>query len=353
MCHYCTQHGDGGKWFENATNFAAKMYSSRRNRTAKEAKEAAEEAQKMKFTQHMGTEAFKINPETGLMVKPPENPKPPVIIEDVKDGSGFKPEIKETRSHFQYYEDEKGNVRIPKDAPVDLDIMFTDLLKEVVDATGVDVSGKPALKRKVASFMGDYHFGQVVTLEEVLKMVELTYPIGLMQCICRRETRGMMAKGEANFCMSLGVGIYKWERWPETFRGLSFLSVKEAKDMLLHFNRKGYVHSLWTFNVPYIGGICNCEYPVCQGIRGRIDYGVDSIVLKGEYCAKPIIENCTGCGYCVRYCQFGAMSMNLSRNKVAIDMKRCFGCGQCEKHCPNSAISLVERRRTPGIADMW
>lgn len=353
MCHFCTQHGDGGKWFENAANFAAKMYSSRRNRTTKEAKEADERAKKMKFTQHMGTEAFKINPETGMMVKPPAGPKPPTIIEDIKDGSGFKPEIKETRSHFQYYEDEKGNVKIPKDAPVDLDIMFTDLLKEVVDATGVDVAGKPGLKRKVASFMGDYHFGQVVTLEEVLKMVELTYPIGLMQCICRRETRGMMGKGEANFCMSLGVGIYKWERWPETFRGLSFLSVKEAKDMLLHFNKKGYVHSLWTFNVPYIGGICNCEYPVCQGIRGRIDYGVDSIVLKGEYCAKPVIENCTGCGYCVRYCQFGAMSMNHSRNKVAIDMKRCFGCGQCEKHCPSSAISMVERRKTPGIADMW
>lgn len=341
MCHFCTKHGDGGKWFENAANFAARMYSNRKKKTEKEEK----------FVQHMGSEALKIDPDH------PEKSRmytsPPVITEDIADNPWAQQQMFETRSKFPYQMDSNGDVKIPKGAVVDLDIMFTDLLKEVVDATGVEADKVPQLKRKVASFMGNYHFGQVITLEETLDMLELTYPIGMMQCICRRETRGQMAPGEANFCFSLGVGIYKWERWPETFRGLTFLSVKEAKEMITHYNKKGLVHSLWTFNVPYIGGICNCEYPVCQGIRGRLDYGVESIILKGEWCAKPLYENCTGCGNCVRYCQFGAMSMQLSRNKVAIDMKKCFGCGQCEKHCPNSAIEMVERRKTPGISDLW
>ncbi len=341
MCHFCTTHADGGKWFENAANFAARMYSNRKKKVEKEDK----------FTQHMGGVPIKIDPEKGRISS--TSPKPPVIMEDIMAQAGANADLKVTKSNFSYFLNDKGEVQIPHGVPTDLDIMFTDLLKEVVDATGVDVENLPQMKRKVASFMGKYHFGQVITLDEALDMMDITYPIGLMQCICRRETRGMMNKGEANYCFSLGVGLYKWERWPETFRGLTFLSVNEAKEHLKHFNKKGFVHSLWTFNVPYVGGICNCEYPVCQGIRGRLDYGVESIILKGEYCAQPVFENCTGCGYCLRYCQFGAMSMALSRNKIAIDMKRCFGCGQCEKHCPNAAIKLVERRKCPGISEAW
>ncbi|RMF93392.1 MAG: 4Fe-4S dicluster domain-containing protein [Candidatus Schekmanbacteria bacterium] len=308
MCHHCIQHGGGGKWFLAAQNFAATLYRRRR----KEAQKKAAKAEK------------KVGEVVGPHQKPPE-----------------------------YYMTEDGEFALSPGAQVDLDIMFSDLMREVLEATGKDVRKLPILKKKVNSFMANYHFGQVVTLEEAEEMVEITYPIGIMECICRRESRGMYNNDNAMTCLSLGVGIYKWERWPETFRGMTFLSVKEAKERLRHFDRRGNVHTLWTFYTPYIGGICNCEYPTCLGIRGRVDYDVNEILLKGEYCAMPIEERCIGCGECITFCQFGAMSLQVSRNKVNINMKKCFGCAQCAHHCRHEAIKMVERMTTPGLRDLW
>jgi NAD-dependent dihydropyrimidine dehydrogenase PreA subunit len=163
----------------------------------------------------------------------------------------------------------------------------------------------------------------------------------------------MYKDSAAHACFSLGVGLYKYERWPETFRGMTFLSVKEAKERLAYLHKKGCVHALTTFYTPYIGGLCSCEYPTCLGIRGRVDYDLDGIFYKGHMVAVPIMEECTGCGECVQFCQFGAMSISRSRNKVTINMQKCFGCGQCADHCPNSAIRLQARAKTPGIRDNW
>ncbi|MBI5374239.1 MAG: 4Fe-4S binding protein [Candidatus Schekmanbacteria bacterium] len=309
MCHNCISHGgDGGKWFHAAENFAAGLY----RRQKKAAQQKAQKAEK----------------KTGEIINPLQPPP-------------------------EYYMTEDGEFALQPGAQVDLDIMFSDLMREVLEATGKDVKKLPILKKKVNSFMENYHFGQVITLEEAEQMLEITYPIGIMECICKRESRGMYKNDDAMTCLSLGVGIYKWERWPETFRNFQFLSVKEAKQRLRHFDRRGNVHTLWTFYTPYIGGICNCEYPTCLGIRGRIDYDVSEILLKGEYCAKPVHDKCIGCGECITFCQFGAMSLQVSRNKVNINMNKCFGCAQCANHCRHEAIEMVERMTTPGLRDIW
>jgi NAD-dependent dihydropyrimidine dehydrogenase PreA subunit len=157
--------------------------------------------------------------------------------------------------------------------------------------------------------------------------------------------------GEAQCCFSLGVGIYKWERWPNTFRGITFITPKEAKERLIWFDKKGCVHSLTTFYTPYIGGLCNCELPACLAIRARLDYGLPTM-LKGEYVAKVNQELCTGCGECVSRCQFGAMVLSVLRNKVNINMQRCFGCALCATQCRNSAIEMVEKTKIPGIKEI-
>ena len=40
------------------------------------------------------------------------------------------------------------------------------------------------------------HFGQVVTLEDVLKVIDIIYPIALMTCACRRSMLGLPRRGE-------------------------------------------------------------------------------------------------------------------------------------------------------------
>lgn len=196
------------------------------------------------------------------------------------------------------------------------------------------------------------HFGQVVTLDEVLRALDLMYPIARMTCACRRATQGL--SDEENFsCIGMGPGMYKWERWPDAYRGgVEFLHPDDARDLLIKLNKMGYVHSMFTFGTPFLGGICNCNYPDCIAIRERLDYGIRSL-WKGHYVAQVNPNLCTGCGLCPSRCQFRALNFNPSKNVAYIDMFQCFGCGQCLNVCKPQAITLIERKSLPALATAW
>jgi len=104
--------------------------------------------------------------------------------------------------------------------------------------------------------------GQVVSLEDAKKMVEIAQPIARMDCICRRLTRATLEDGEQRprTCLGLGVGMFRWEEWPERYKGgVEFLSTEEAKKHIEHWHKRGMVITIMTFGTPYIGGICLCE----------------------------------------------------------------------------------------------
>jgi Pyruvate/2-oxoacid:ferredoxin oxidoreductase delta subunit len=208
------------------------------------------------------------------------------------------------------------------------------------------------MRHDVEQLAWTVHFGQVVTLEDVLKVIDIIYPIALMTCACRRSMLGLA--NEENFtCMGMGSGMYKWERWPETYRGgVQFLTPDEAKDAVTKMNKRGLVQTLFTFGTPYIGGICNCDYPDCSAIRTTIDHGIQ-FLWKGHYVARVDNELCNGCASCVHRCQFKALSFSASQNKAYIDLFQCFGCGLCATECPQEAITLVERASLPALANVW
>jgi NAD-dependent dihydropyrimidine dehydrogenase PreA subunit len=197
-----------------------------------------------------------------------------------------------------------------------------------------------------------HHFAQVVTLDESLEIMDIAYPIAKMTCGCRRCIFAM--PDNENFtCIGIGPGMYKWERWPETYRGgVEFLSPEEAKDWVRLADRKGFVHTIDTFGTPYIGGLCQCEYPGCMAIRNRIDYDF-KFLLKGEYVVRVDEERCTGCQKCVPRCHFRAINFNIIHNKSYIDMAQCFGCGLCATECPVNAIYLIDRNSLPALRENW
>jgi len=62
---------------------------------------------------------------------------------------------------------------------------------------------------------------------------------------------------------------------------------------------------------------------------------------------KAIIENekCTGCGICLAFCRFDAITKTTNINNkttVVIDPISCDGCGVCVRFCPVKAISFPE-----------
>jgi Pyruvate/2-oxoacid:ferredoxin oxidoreductase delta subunit len=208
------------------------------------------------------------------------------------------------------------------------------------------------MRRDAEAVSWRVHFGQVVTKEEVDHIIDMIYPIGLMTCACRRSMRGLA--DEENFtCIGMGPGMYKWERWPDTYRGgMNFITPEEAKHVIDVVNRRGLVHCMYTFGTPYLAGICNCDYPDCGGLRTAVDMGV-RVVWKGHHVAEVDEDRCTGCGLCIRRCQFKALSLSSSTLKAYIDPFKCFGCGLCRNPCKPDAIAMVDRASLPAVAGVW
>jgi len=91
-------------------------------------------------------------------------------------------------------------------------------------------------------------------------------------------------------------------------------------------------------------------------MRGISKFGIENSVAKSDFYATVDSEVCTGCGTCVKRCQFGAPSLvdDISR----VDQKSCVGCGLCVITCPSEAMTLVRKPEdqispTPWNMEEW
>ncbi len=197
---------------------------------------------------------------------------------------------------------------------------------------------------------------QVVPLSDIQEVImRVGMPVGAMMCICRKNTRGEEERSLDEYsCLGLGTGMYKWERWPERYRGgVEFLSPKQACEFVEYWNRRGMVQILMQEGGDFIGGICNCDYPDCIAIRDRVDYGLNYSLTKAEYFCEVDYEACNGCGECLGRCQFNALKYESTIDKPNIDPMNCYGCGVCMTACNHSAIKLTPRSAYAAMKHVW
>jgi len=289
MCFYCDLWGDGGKWYLNSKNYSRQMYSLR-----------------------------------------PPSSTPRQVSRGPSGESG------------------------PPLTQGDMEKALVDAMEEGPEAYKAAMQRlKDYMERASRGGMIGGYESQVLTLQEAEKVLELASPVALLHCICRQR---LLAKEERNeheyTCMGTGVGMFKWERWPERYKGgVKFLGLEEAKKWTREMNRRGYVQIIMIYGERFVGGICMCDYPACDAIAGRLDFGWHC--LKGHYVAIVDEEQCNGCGICAQRCQWGALKFSVTTDKAGIDQFRCFGCGLCETACPRAAISLVERTSIPALKEVW
>ncbi|NOZ24657.1 MAG: 4Fe-4S ferredoxin [Nitrospirae bacterium] len=192
------------------------------------------------------------------------------------------------------------------------------------------------------------HFGQVVPVEDIERILDSVGSVVRLPCVCRKVTTGK----EKWYCLGIGMDLTPVFKDVPDFSAFERLSAGEARDFIRRLDADGMVHSVWTFNTPFIGAVCNCDRD-CMAYRFQVELGIGKAMWKGEYVACVDPGKCSGCRECIRRCCFGAMRYDGKEMKCSVDLMKCYGCGICRVACRNNAVSLLDRAGVARVADEW
>jgi len=199
-----------------------------------------------------------------------------------------------------------------------------------------------AVSRVATARQKKSHFGQVVPIEDVDMLLDEITSFVRIPCVCRSLTTG---RHETRYCFGLGIdptGLIG--EYPDYGENLEWLSRDEARAAIHKLDKEGLVHSVWTFDTPFIGGLCNCDQD-CMAYRMQIGTGIMQVFFPAEYVAGVDWNACTGCKLCRGYCPFGAIRYSAANDKCLVDPNLCYGCGVCRAICKKNAIALERRQR--------
>lgn len=216
------------------------------------------------------------------------------------------------------------------------------------------------LRKRITARQQAHHFGQVVPIEDIERILALTTSVVRLACICRHVAAGK----EQRYCFGVsmepnGGGVAKmlgeidasYLVGPHT-AGLESMSKTEALERMRESEREGNCHTVWTFVTPFLAGICNCSLPSCYAMKTTVTHKTP-VFFRGEYVAAADPELCNGCGQCVKACPFDAFRPRGKKDKAAVDPRKCYGCGICRSACARDAIRLVDRAGVPEAASLW
>lgn len=132
------------------------------------------------------------------------------------------------------------------------------------------------------------------------------------------------------------------------------LKLEEAKELLDDWEKRGLWHLVVSRGrLPLVEAICTCDRQYCTYLMNRERMGVKEYAYKGHFVAVQDLGQCTHCGTCFEYCQFGAIAYSKELGTVNIDVTKCMGCGLCHSNCPSDAINMVSREEIPIAKDLW
>lgn len=218
------------------------------------------------------------------------------------------------------------------------------------------------IRRKITGRQQAYHFGQVVPLEDVERILDFSTSIVRLACVCRHVAFGP----EHRYCYGVSLAPRGGELvkilesidasyliGPRT-GGLEYLSKEEALAAMKAHEAEGLCHTIWSFITPFLGGLCNCALPGCMAMRTTLTHRTP-VMFRGEYVAVVDEAACTGCGQCAKLCPFGAFEPRAkkSKAKARVDAAKCYGCGVCRTACARGAIALADRALVPAAASLW
>lgn len=184
---------------------------------------------------------------------------------------------------------------------------------------------------------------QINDLEKVIPYVRarsilIQHPdhIAVLECPCRSTSPNPCYP--LDVCLVIGepFASFMLEHHPDRSRQIT---QEEAIHILEAEHERGHVHHAF-FKDAMFGryyAICNCCSCCCGAMHAHRN-GKPMLASSG-YLARVDPTLCSGCEYCIDFCQFGALEM--VNGYATVNEKECMGCGVCISHCPENAFTLI------------
>lgn len=192
------------------------------------------------------------------------------------------------------------------------------------------------------------HFGQMVPLEDVEQILRRVGTVWRLPCICRKVATGK----EERYCYAVGMDATRILKDLPDFRNFDRTTPETAVREIRDLDARGMTHSVWTFQTPFIGAVCNCDHD-CIAYRVEYRSRLAKVMWKAEYVAAIDHDLCRGCKFCQEICMFDAIHYSREQNRCSIDYRKCYGCGACRTVCQQKAITLLPRKDVPPAAHCW
>jgi NAD-dependent dihydropyrimidine dehydrogenase PreA subunit len=232
--------------------------------------------------------------------------------------------------------------------------MVRDEIGALDKLMAADPSGAKGVLPQLVEQQKKEHWGQVVPLEDVERILDTSLAVVRVPCVCRSTLRGVR---DARYCFGVTTApsdfrATVFQPYPDYSSDLEVLDKEEAKKAIQKLDRNGLVHTVWTFLTPFIGGLCNCTVNECLALKARTRLGFPTF-FKAEYVATIDWETCSGCRDCMKVCNFGAINYSAYVDKCSINQLQCYGCGVCRAACLRDAITLRDRNAVPALRSEW
>lgn len=181
----------------------------------------------------------------------------------------------------------------------------------------------------------------VLPTEQVIKILRSAKLVAVQNCECR--THYKRCDNPLEVCFLLNDVGDKFVKNGKARR----VDLAEAVEILKRANESGLIHLSLYMPDHEIFALCSCCSCCCHDLQIVKQFERKDLMLRSEYVAVMIYENCIHCGECIDRCVFGARVFRDDKLEYKVDA--CLGCGLCVTSCPVEAISMEVRETNKHI----
>ncbi len=185
---------------------------------------------------------------------------------------------------------------------------------------------------------------EIFPFEKVTELVNEADSFAASVCYCRHhafliDSPCRVKEVPAYSCLSYGkVADFVVDR-----KFGNRISKQESLEILEATEKAGLVHNTNNFTGDLVF-VCNCCGCCCGFLKMLKKYNAKSMLASSNFGLAIDQESCSGCGDCLERCSMEALS--LADEVVAVDDDSCIGCGNCVSVCPTETLSMVRRSDT-------